>query len=131
MSRHPNKTLSIAGLVSILLAGANTPEPLSDWRLLGGTADEYVLYEAKGVRRLPDGHLEMWLKALPMKDMDEQANKPADKARIDRIAAKIVRGYGRRSRSHRSLRSTSFFVSVLREDIAKRGEHQPYGARTG
>src|SRR5262245_33763467 len=78
-----------------LMASTTLPaqQTTSDWRMIGGTSDTYVFYDASRVRNLPDGHFEVWLKALPTKATNKAADKQLDKEHVDWAAKKITSGY--------------------------------------
>ncbi len=65
-----------------------------DWKVVGGAdvgQDANILfYDARGVHRLPNGHIEVWTKALSNKALE---NIEATKEQIDTAARKILSGY--------------------------------------
>jgi hypothetical protein len=66
-------------------------QSMSDWRVIGGTDDSAVFYDARGVRKFSNGHFEVWLKVLPVKAITD--SKPVDKDRTARGARKLASGY--------------------------------------
>jgi hypothetical protein len=84
---------SLVRAAMILCASTlHAQQPASDWRMIGETKDEAVFYDASGMRKLPNGHLEVWLKALPLKAIIK-AYEQRDKERRDRAVRKLVSGY--------------------------------------
>lgn len=80
-------------LIAVVLSAPMYAQSQSDCRLLGGTQDERMFYDASGVRKLPDGHFEIWLKSLPGKAMVKRLNARAkDKDLTDHAARKLASG---------------------------------------
>lgn len=61
-------------LLSVGVAPPDLAQELSvDWKFYGGASvqgSDFCFYDAKGVIQTPDGHMRVWTKCLPQKDLD-------------------------------------------------------------
>jgi hypothetical protein len=119
-------------LVALVLAASTAlyaQQSTYDWRLLGdaeGSPETHVFYDAAGTRKLPDGHYEVWLKALPIKATDNATNQVAhDKARIDHAAQKLLAGYVPPLGVDVKLTKDQIEHAVLIEEVANEGSVEP------
>jgi hypothetical protein len=114
--------------VAMILCGItilHAQESTSDWRLIGGTSDSYTFYDANSVRKLPDGHFEVWLKGLPMTATNKAANKALDKDHVDRAAKKIASGYVPPAALDHKLTHDEIINAVGAEGIANDASIEP------
>jgi hypothetical protein len=101
----PQLTRSKVGLRAVLtLACASIAYAQSgdtDWRLYGGAdlgkdgGEQKLFFDAAGIIRRGDGHIEVWTKALPQKALD-RADKPGSatqKKIVDSAVHKMMTGY--------------------------------------
>jgi hypothetical protein len=79
--------LAFVGASSVLAQTGDT-----DWRSYGVTQDgkEAMFFDAAGVVRWPDGHVEVWTKQLSQDDMVRAANAKSTRPKILALAQQIL-----------------------------------------
>jgi hypothetical protein len=86
-------------LFIVVGAQAGVAEALSvDWKYYGGASvrgdNKFCFYDAKGVVQRPDGHIRVWTKCLPQKEMDSvDIEKDFDGKILENTAQKVARYY--------------------------------------
>jgi hypothetical protein len=118
--------LAIIALAFILNV-APLAQPISpDWRLVGFASDGYLFYDAQGLRKLANGHFEVWLKGLPAKRTEKAVDKLAnDKGRLEHMYQKIKAGYVPPVGLTRKLTKTEIWNGLIDEEIADAGQIEP------
>ena len=89
----------IIGSLSLLLASVSVAQPATDWKLIGGGSNTYLLYDSAGLRKLENGHFEVWLKGLPKTSVDKAK---LSKDGIARAANKVASGYQPPALAHKA-----------------------------
>lgn len=112
-----------------ICAATQAQQAIVDWRLIGMTASSpaaYVFYDANGVRKLPNGRFEAWLKTLPGPATEKAASKLADdQAHLDHMTKKIAAGYVPPVGLDHELSSKELTGVVLMEEVANASSVQP------
>ena len=84
------KRIGVAALSVLLFTGAAD----TDWKWFGGSKIDgdmqNTLYDAGGVKRLSDGHVQVWTKTIAAKDLNNA--KMSDAVR-DQVVGRTVHGY--------------------------------------
>lgn len=107
MFRHPSQVARqrvdlLAVLALTCASGADAQSGDADWQMYGGVTlskemggEQRSFFDAAGVVRRSDGHIEVWTKSLSVKDMDRVQGKPGDLRTkiINRVLDKQTHGY--------------------------------------
>lgn len=117
----------------LLLSGACHASAQSidvDWKFFGGTdidgKSEYQFYDSKSIVRRPDGHVEVWTKGLPESQLNRITNaKSVDKAFVDRVAMKVLKGYEPPISTAVDLKHDQAIEIMMDEDIADTARIEP------
>jgi hypothetical protein len=121
------KVLTGATLTLMVIGTLHAQQPTSDWRLIGGTSDSYVFYDAGGARKLPDGHFEVWLKMLPKKPTDKAADKLTDDEHVKQGVIKMLKGYVPPIGLDQKLTQDQISGAIVLEEVADDAEITPEG----
>jgi hypothetical protein len=119
------------GLAVILCASTTLPaqQSIHDWRIVGATSGStraYVFYDANSVRKLPNGHLEVWLKAIPADDAYKAADELSrNQAYLDAVDKKMARGYVPPVALEQKLSKEDILIAVIKEEVANSADIQP------
>ena len=95
------RAATLAGVfLAVAGASAGMAQGLSvDWKLYGGISvqgnKEFCFYDAQGIAvQKPDGHIRVWTKCLPQKDMDAiDINKDFGGSILERTAERVSHYY--------------------------------------
>ena len=91
------KALTVAALALTASAPLPAQQSIRDWRIVGatsGTTTAYVFYDAHSIRHLPNGHLQVCLKAIPTDDAYKAAEEVSkDPVHLDAMRKKLATGY--------------------------------------
>ena len=123
------KTLTVATLA--LMASTTLPgqQAIRDWRIVGATSGSttaYVFYDAHSVRKLPNGHLRVWLEAIPTDNTYKAADEVSkDPAHLDAMRKKLATGYVPPVALEQQLSREEIAVAVVREEVANSAHIQP------
>ena len=123
------KALTVATLA--LMASTTLPaqQSNSDWRIVGatsGTTTAYVFYDAHSIRHLPNGHLQVCLKAIPTDDAYKAAEEVSkDPVHLDAMRKKLATGYVPPVALEQQLSREEIAVAVVREEVANSASIQP------
>ncbi len=106
MSLTRPKVGLLAALTLACASGTDAQSGDADWQMYGKSAfastgvvdkthgDDLLFFDAAGIVRRSDGHIEVWIKALPLKDLETQpANEQMTKKFIDFSKHKVANGY--------------------------------------
>ena len=93
-----NRTLTASLMVAMLSLGfhalAYAQDADVDWKYIGNTDTDTIFYDAKGIQRLPDGHIKVWSKTISDKSLDAYfAKTPINKTLVKAVAERIKSGY--------------------------------------
>jgi hypothetical protein len=115
------------------VTGARPQAKDIDWKYLGGAkldVDVYCFYEAHNVVQKPEGHLQVWTKCLPQKDLSDQQ---LGKDLINLGAKQLLSGYDppysaveelsekQVSNHYQRIRSNLFIHRATRSNIIRAG----------
>jgi hypothetical protein len=118
------KTLAVATLTLVASTTLQAQQSTSDWRVIGSTSDSIMFYDANGVRKLPNGHFEAWVKTLPGQALRTARGK-ADKQLIGRATTKLVSGYIPPLGRYTKMDSDTLYGALIFEEIANEGGIEP------
>ena len=122
---------SPVGVAMILCASTtlHAQQSTHDWRIVGatsGTTTAYVFYDANSVRKLSNGHLQVWLKAIPANETYKAADEVSkDPAHLDAMQKKLATGYVPPVALEQELSRKDIAVAVVREEVANSADIQP------
>jgi hypothetical protein len=90
--------LTCASLVGLMTAAAWGQTPSVDWKFYGGGPSDdgqtVCFYDAKGVTRMPDKHIRVWIKCVLQKELDAvDIQKDYDGKIVELAAQKVVEKY--------------------------------------
>jgi hypothetical protein len=86
-------------IISLLIAAATlqwaslpaASQGTSSWHLYGGTNDTIDFFSSTDFTRRPDGHVEVWVKGLKKKQVDQVMDKTLkDKERMKQLIVKVM-----------------------------------------
>ena len=113
------------GAATLLLSTAAVAQTQPDWRVIAGTPDTAIFCDMSRVRKMPDGHVQVWTKGLPAKDLVRESNKPITKEQTSAAAEKLLRGYKPLVQQTHELTQDERVNFILAEQIANAGKIQP------
>jgi len=101
----------------------------ADWKYYaGGDLDGKGLglfYDAKGLWRHPDGHIEVWSKVLFDTDIERVSLGPTSDAIASRVERKVAAGYVPPYSAVEKLDKLASFSYAVAEDVADTGNIEP------
>jgi hypothetical protein len=114
------------GAAALLLSTAAVAQIQPDWRVIASTPDTVLFCDMSRVRKMPDGHVQVWTKGLPAKDLvREESSKPITKEQTSAAAEKLIHGYKPLVQSTHELTQDELINFILAEQIADAGKIQP------
>jgi len=128
-----SKSLATAALVMALASADAAPGTIdqikaADWKLYGFTTFQtqaLALFYSANVRRLPNGHIELWTKGLSTKGIQNIQNPKASDELARRVAWKLARSYVPPIATTDKLTQEATINAVTSEEIADGGLIRP------
>jgi hypothetical protein len=117
----------ISFLIVETIASAQIPP--ADWKLYGfsifGSGGSYLFYSNGDLRRLPNGHIEVWTKGLSEKAVEKAENAPPSKEFMERVYQKFKREDALPYSKIQKLTPEQRMNSILSEEFANDANIQP------